>query len=136
MSATGEEAVVLTASCQDGSTMQFGSQKAEGFLKHQSSLAQDFLSYCHGKVYTIVYIFCLYSHIPILRSLNIDTIPLLRSSVYAPNQLFSRYTFWSVKIFLSFIRVVLLAEIYHSLISELYVVFCIKTLFFFTKFKV
>lgn len=47
LSATGEEALVLTASCQDGTSMQFGSQKAESFLRKQVSLGQDFLSFCN-----------------------------------------------------------------------------------------
>lgn len=50
LSATGEEALVLTASCPEGTSMQFGSQKAEGFLRKKSSLGQDFLSYCNDGI--------------------------------------------------------------------------------------
>ncbi|XP_053391066.1 zinc finger protein 62 homolog [Mercenaria mercenaria] len=49
LSATGEEALVLTASCQDGTSMQFGSQKAEGFLRKQLRLGDDFLTYCNDE---------------------------------------------------------------------------------------
>ena len=48
LSATGEEALVLTASCQDGTCMQFGSQKAEGFLRKQLNLGDAFLTFCNG----------------------------------------------------------------------------------------
>ena len=48
LSATGEEALILTASSSDGSLTQFGSTKAEGFLQKHTTLATDFLSYCNG----------------------------------------------------------------------------------------
>ncbi|XP_060588615.1 zinc finger protein 26-like [Ruditapes philippinarum] len=49
LSATGEEALVLTASCQDGTSMQFGSQKAEGFLRKQLNLGDKFLTFCNDE---------------------------------------------------------------------------------------
>ncbi|KAL4239528.1 hypothetical protein ACF0H5_000342 [Mactra antiquata] len=49
LSATGEEALVLTASCHDGTSIQFGSQKAEGFLRKQINLGQDFVQFCNDE---------------------------------------------------------------------------------------
>ncbi|XP_052791291.1 zinc finger protein Xfin-like [Mya arenaria] len=50
LSATGEEALVLTASVHDGSSMQFGSQRAEVFLRKRASLEQDFLNFCTDEI--------------------------------------------------------------------------------------
>jgi len=48
LSATGEDALVLTASVHDGSTTQFGSHRAEAFLSKRMKLEQDFLNFCTG----------------------------------------------------------------------------------------
>ncbi|XP_052266363.1 zinc finger protein Xfin-like isoform X2 [Dreissena polymorpha] len=50
LSATGEEALVLTASVQDGSSTQFGSHRAECFLSKRSCLEQEFLNFCSDEV--------------------------------------------------------------------------------------